>query len=151
MYIYICIHIYVYIYTHTHTHLYTGGRRTTRPSRRQQPRLCHRLASQCHELEEKKAAWRKSFKSTGPTAASRECCVFAGEHVPSISPSARCGISHVTNMNESCHTYEWVMSQIWMSHVTYKWVMSFVFDGEHVLSICPPARLGGWVVVCGFG
>ena len=35
-------------------------------------------------------------------------------------------------MNESCHTYEWVMSHIWMSHVTrmnkschtYEWVMS---------------------------
>ena len=27
--------------------------------------------------------------------------------------------SHVTHMNESCHTYEWVMSHIWMSHVTH--------------------------------
>jgi len=25
----------------------------------------------------------------------------------------------VTHMNESCHTYEWVMSHIWMSHVTH--------------------------------
>jgi len=24
-----------------------------------------------------------------------------------------------TCMNESCHTYEWVMSHIWMSHVTH--------------------------------
>jgi len=38
----------------------------------------------------------------------------------------------LTHMNESCHTYEWVTSHIWMSHVphmneschTYKWVMS---------------------------
>ena len=28
-------------------------------------------------------------------------------------------MSHVTHMNESCHTYEWVMSHIWMSHVTH--------------------------------
>ena len=28
-------------------------------------------------------------------------------------------MSHVTHMNESCHTYEWVMSRIWMSHVTH--------------------------------
>jgi len=28
-------------------------------------------------------------------------------------------MSHVTHMNESCHTYEWVMSHIRMSHVTY--------------------------------
>jgi len=27
--------------------------------------------------------------------------------------------SHVTHMNESRHTYEWVMSHIWMSHVTH--------------------------------
>ena len=26
-------------------------------------------------------------------------------------------VSHVTHMNESCHTYEWVMSHIWMSPV----------------------------------
>jgi len=41
-------------------------------------------------------------------------------------------MSHATHMNESCHTYEWVMSHIWMSHVTpmnkschtHEWVMS---------------------------
>jgi len=44
-------------------------------------------------------------------------------------------VSHVTHMNESCHTYEWVMSHIWMSHVThmneschtYEWVMSHIW------------------------
>ena len=38
-------------------------------------------------------------------------------------------------MNESCHTYEWVMSHIWMSHVTHmneschtwEWVMSHIW------------------------
>jgi len=46
-----------------------------------------------------------------------------------IRPSYIC-MSHVTHMNESCHTYEWVMSHIRMSHVThmhesyhtYEWV-----------------------------
>jgi len=41
-------------------------------------------------------------------------------------------LSHVTHMNESCHTYGWVMSHTWMSHVThmneschtYEWVMA---------------------------
>jgi len=41
-------------------------------------------------------------------------------------------LRHVTHMNESCRTYEWVMSHIWMSHVTrmneschtYEWFMS---------------------------
>jgi len=43
-------------------------------------------------------------------------------------------MSHVTRMNESCHTYEWVMSHIRMSHVThtneschtYEWGMSHI-------------------------
>ena len=42
---------------------------------------------------------------------------------------------HATHMNESCHTYEWVVSHIWMSHVThmneschtYEWVMSHIW------------------------
>ena len=41
-------------------------------------------------------------------------------------------MSHVTRVNESCHTFEWVMSHMWMSHVTHMneachthgWVMS---------------------------
>ena len=44
-------------------------------------------------------------------------------------------MSHVSHMNESCLTYEWVMSHIWMSHVshmnesclTYWWVMSHMW------------------------
>jgi len=46
-------------------------------------------------------------------------------------------MSHVTHVNESCHTYEWVMSHIWISHVThaieswctYEWVMSYIWNG----------------------
>jgi len=48
-------------------------------------------------------------------------------------------MSHVTHMNESCHTYEWVMSHICMSHVThmnescqvYKWVTSYMNESCH--------------------
>jgi len=44
-------------------------------------------------------------------------------------------MSHVSRMNESCLTYEWVMSHVWMSHVsrmnesclTYERVMSHVW------------------------
>jgi len=44
-------------------------------------------------------------------------------------------MSHVTHMNDSCHTYERVMSHIWTSHVThmneschtYEWVMSHIW------------------------
>jgi len=42
---------------------------------------------------------------------------------------------HVTHMNESCCTYAWVMSHVWMSHFaymnescrTYEWVMSHIW------------------------
>jgi len=45
-----------------------------------------------------------------------------------------CDMTHVTHTDESCHTYEWVMSQVWIGHVThtnescltYEWVMSHV-------------------------
>jgi len=44
-------------------------------------------------------------------------------------------MSHVTHMNESCHTYEWGMSHTWMHQVphmneschTYEWVMSHIW------------------------
>jgi len=44
-------------------------------------------------------------------------------------------MSHVTHMNESCHTYAWVTSHVCMSHVThmhesrhtYAWVMSHIW------------------------
>jgi len=44
-------------------------------------------------------------------------------------------LSHVSHMNESCLTYEWVMEHIWMSHgthmnescLTYEWVMEHTF------------------------
>jgi len=48
-------------------------------------------------------------------------------------------MSHVTHMNESCHTYKSVMSHIWMSHVThmneswhtYGWVISHMNESCH--------------------
>jgi len=51
-------------------------------------------------------------------------------------------MSHVTHMNESCHTYEWVMSRIWMSHVThmneswhtYEWIMPHIWM-SHVADV----------------
>ena len=52
----------------------------------------------------------------------------------------------VTRINESCHTYEWVMSHMWMSPVTHvnescqtcEWVMSHMWmsHGTHVNEAC---------------
>jgi len=47
-------------------------------------------------------------------------------------------MSHVTHVNESCHTYRWVMSHMSMSHVTHvnesrharEWVVSVMWMGR---------------------
>ena len=62
-------------------------------------------------------------------------------------------MSHVTHMNESCHTYEWVMSHIQMSHVThtnepchtYNWVMSHIWM-SHVTHTNEPCHTYAWVM-----
>ena len=44
----------------------------------------------------------------------RVCSICSGNcHVVNC-PSNKC---HVTHMNASCYTYEWVMSHVWMNHV----------------------------------
>jgi len=56
-------------------------------------------------------------------------------------------VLYIARVNESCHTYEWVTSHIWMSHVahmteschTYKWVMSHIWT-SHVTQL-PPLTL----------
>jgi len=81
-------------------------------------------------------------------------------------------MSHVTYMNESCYTYEWVMSHIqwvishtwmshvthmdelWMSHVThmneschaYEWVMSHIWMSHvtHVNESCHTCTIGNY-------
>jgi len=48
----------------------------------------------------------------------RESCHVYMSHVTCVWATSHIWMSHVTHMNESCHTYEWVMSHTWMSHVT---------------------------------
>jgi len=42
-------------------------------------------------------------------------------------------ISHVTHMNQSCHTHEWVMSHTWvgMFYMTYMSHVTRVFESRH--------------------
>ena len=62
-------------------------------------------------------------------------------------------MSHVTHMNESCHTCEWVMSHIWMSHVTHvneschicEWVMSHIWM-SHVTHVNESCHTYEWVM-----
>jgi len=65
-------------------------------------------------------------------------------------------------MNESCHTYEWVMSNIWISHVTHanasrhtcEWVMSHTWmshvthknDWCHVTHMNESCRTYEWLM-----
>jgi len=35
---------------------------------------------------------------------------------PFGDPLSHVWMSHITRLNESCHTYEWITSRIWMSH-----------------------------------
>ena len=48
-----------------------------------------------------------------------------------IPQAAHIRMSHVSHMNESCLTYEWVMSHIWIQafhrRLTYEWVMSHIW------------------------
>jgi len=61
-------------------------------------------------------------------------------------------MSHVAHMNESCRTYEWVMSHIWMSHVahrnescrTYERVMSHIWT-SHVAHMNKSRHTYAWV------
>ena len=49
------------------------------------------------------------------------------ERVTRLHPHPRALFEH---MNDSCHTYQYIMSLIWMSHVTCKWVMSHMWMSD---------------------
>ena len=76
-------------------------------------------------------------RDTGSICASSEWTGFDTRWIPkSFSGGVRRSKSPIRCLrNESCHTYEWVMSHIWMSHVThtnesrhtYEWVMSHIW------------------------
>ena len=53
-------------------------------------------------------------------AACAECCYtyeWSTSHIEWVI--SHVWMSHVTHMKESCHTREWVMSHMWMRHVTH--------------------------------
>jgi len=58
-------------------------------------------------------------------------CPHEGECVISFTWRSHCAntwMSHVTHVNESRHSYGWVMSHIWMGYVTHnKWVISLIW------------------------
>jgi len=63
---------------------------------------------------------------------------------------AQIWMSLVTHLNESCHTCEWVVPHIWMSHVigschTYEWVMSHIWR-RHVTHMKVSRHAYEWVM-----
>jgi len=84
-----------------------------------------------------------------------ECHASCHTHCTHSSSLRRHPPCHATRMNESCHTYEWVMSHVSMSHVTqmnescrtdgrvmshlngachtYQWVMSHIWS--HIVRV----------------
>ena len=62
---------------------------------------------------------------------------------------SRIRMSHVAHMNESCRTYEWVMSHIRMSHVehmnescrTYEWLISHIWKSHVTFDSCTCALI----------
>ena len=75
-------------------------------------------------------------------------------HWEQSRPVTHVWMSHVTYMNESCHTYEWVMWHIWMSHVThmkeschtYEWVVLHIWMSHvtHMNESCHTYAWGQW-------
>ena len=55
-----------------------------------------------------------------------------------------CSMSRVPHMNKSCHTYEWVMSHIWTSHVTH--ITSHVTHMKESRTWMSRA----WLILCDF-
>ena len=51
--------------------------------------------------------------------------------------------SHVTRMNQSCHTNEWVMSYMWISHVTH-WLLT-TWRTEFPWNMNESCHTYGWV------
>jgi hypothetical protein len=68
-----------------------------------------------------------SYESSPPwTTRDSFICVTWLVHMRDMShDTTHICMSHVTHMNESCHTYEWVISHIWMRYVK-KWDLSVV-------------------------
>ena len=117
IYIYLCPHTYIYIYIHIHMytcinihiyiyniHIYVYMIWSTLEGRLYAIRIRHGLSTSPwleHQKKRKKALCKMSSKNIN------ESCRIKMSHI---------WMSHVPHMNESCRTYEWVMSYK-MSHI----------------------------------
>ena len=92
-------------------------------------------------------AWSDLAKEFGGFQWRASECLCHGTHINESWHTyewvmAHLSMSHSTHMNESWRTYEWVMAHLWMSHGThmkeswhtYEWVMAYIWM-SHVTHI----------------
>ena len=53
-----------------------------------------------------------------------------------VSMSHATYLQHHLPPQQVCHTYEWVMPHVGMSHVTHEWVMSSMDESCHISTVC---------------
>ena len=112
-------HIHTGTLTHTHTHGHTHTRTRTRTRTRTHKHTHAHIHTHTHThihicicISHKFRRLMSHIWMSHITRMNESC------HSYESVTSRKC-TSHVTDMNESCHTYAWVMSHICMSHVTH--------------------------------
>jgi len=105
-----CAHTYILFLSSTHAlaHTYTQTNTHKRTQKYTHTQNQPQLARACAPERE----FRAAAVSCGPLA-HLEGCVKINMH------ELRVWMRHVTHMNESCHTYECIMSHAWISDVTH--------------------------------
>jgi len=99
------------------THAHTQADASSQNDMGQTPLVCASMQVLCV-----RNSMRESWRTTHYERVMSHIC---RSHVTHMNESCHTYVgvmshilmSHVTHMNELCHTYEWVMSHIWMSHV----------------------------------
>ena len=125
------IHTYTHTYTHTHTHTHAHTHAHTCTHTHTWPiDMCDtHIHTRDPFTRDAYETWHirceMSHTWTSHVTHMNESC-HTYERVMS-----HIWTSHVTHMNESCHTYERVMSHKWMRRVTYEWVTWYMTAAGH--------------------
>jgi len=64
--------------------------------------------------------WKRKSRSLSMRRSQRSSASWMGYVTYIKWVMSRIRMSHVTHTNESCHTYEWVVSHLWRSHIAYE-------------------------------
>jgi len=89
--------------------------------------------------------WVKSRIRMSHVTHMNESCHTRRSHVTHTNESCHTWRSHATHTNKSCHKYEWDMSHTWRSHVTRKRDTSHAWM-SHVIHSKEPCHTHEWVM-----